>query len=186
MARQVQLVAEALAERGHVTVVSPVIREGSIERSEHNGLPMYRVYMREPPRRLTEVMRAAAFVLFFFHTVWLLRRIVKRERVEIVHLNYIASNQIYFAALRALGGPPYVVTVRGDDVIRHHERSWTERMAVRYIYQHAGRMLANARGFAELTRQTFELPDVGWVWNCVRFGDMPDEAGAANFIGDVP
>ena len=186
VARQVQLVAEALAERGHVTVVSPNIREGRIERIEDNNLAVYRVYMREPPRCLTEVKRAVAFVLFFFHTVWLLRRIVKRERVEIVHLNYIASYQIYFAALHALGGPPYVVTVRGDDVVRYHERSWAERLAVRYIYRHAGRILANAQGLAELTRQTFELPEVGWVWNCVRFSDIANEGGAANFIGHVP
>ncbi len=103
-----------------------------------------------------------------------------------MHLNYVWSGQVYFAVLHALGGPPYVVTVRGDDAVRHQERSWPERTAVRYICHHAGRVLANARGLAEIARQTFGLADVGCVWNCVRFGEVPDEAGAAKLIGGVP
>ena len=186
VARQVELVAQALAQRGHVVVVSPNVRNRSFEKEAQNGVPLYRVYLREPPRHLAEVKRVIAFVLFFLPTIWRLRRIVIQEKVDVVHLNYISSHQIYFAVLHALGGPPYVVTVRGDDVVRYHERSWPERMALRFICRHAGRMLANARGLAERTRQTFGLADVGWVWNCVRFGDTPDEPGAARFIGNVP
>src|SRR6185295_16015887 len=93
VARQVQLVAEALAERGHVTVVSPNIRKRWFEKGEQNGLPLYRVYLREPPKRLSEVRQAISFVLFFIPTIWRLRQIVVQEKVEVVHLNYVASNQ---------------------------------------------------------------------------------------------
>jgi len=185
VARQVQLVAEALAERGRVTVVSPNIRKRWFEKCEHNGLPLYRVYLREPPRSLSEFRWAVVFLLFFLPTVWRLRQIVKREKVDVLHLNYVTSNQVYFAALRALGGPPYVVTVRGDDVVRDHERSWLERLAVRYICGRAGRVLANARGLAETTRITLGLAEVGYVWNCVRFGDTPDDEGAARLLRDI-
>lgn len=185
VARQVQLVAEAFAERGHVAVVSPNVRKARFEKDEHNGLPLYRVLLREPPRSLLELKRVIGFFLFFLPTIWQLRQIVRNERTNVVHLNYLWSGQVYFAALRALGGPPYVVTVRGDDAVRDHERSWPERMAARYICRHAGRVLANARGLAEIARQTFGLADVGWVWNCVRFGDVPDEVGAAKLLEGV-
>lgn len=186
VARQVQLVAEALAERGHVAVVSPNIRGRRFEKDEHNGLPLYRVYLREPPRRLSEIRRTVAFLFFFLPTLWRLRQIVRRERVAVLHLNYVASNQIYFAVLRALGGPPYVVTVRGDDAMCLHERSWSEQAAVRFVCRRAGRVVSNAKGLAESARSILGLADVGCVWNCVRFDDVPDDEAAASLVGDVP
>ncbi len=65
VARQVQLVAEALAERGHVTVVSPNTRKARFERDEENGLPLYRIYLREPPKSLFDVKGIVGFFFLF-------------------------------------------------------------------------------------------------------------------------
>ncbi|MBF0181248.1 MAG: glycosyltransferase family 4 protein [Magnetococcales bacterium] len=50
-------------------------------------------------------------------TLWRLRRLMRAEGIDLIHLHTVRDFHIYFRVLRWLGGPPYLLTFHGTDAL---------------------------------------------------------------------
>ena len=100
-------------------------------------------------------------------TLVYLRRLMRAERVDVVHLHFASAYQFYFRIMRALGGPPYVVTLHRGDTVNFPEWSKLEQALTLWMLRGAKNVNAVSSWLAELAARTF--PGIRGV-NCIHNG----------------
>lgn len=151
------------------TVVSNLLEPGSgrellfevapwsqrrLERRDRDGVRVYSRRLRMPAGGLKGQL---AGTLEFLRTVVLLAGIVRRERVDLVHVHTLQTYQMYFVVLSLLGLCPYVVTLHRAETVHYHERPRWTRFLWRRILARAAGVNAVSDGLKALAERTFPL-----------------------------
>ena len=184
----IKTLTDGLRARGHrVVVLSPAAwRSTDPRRFERNDVRNYRVYLPLPCVRGNPIRHALAWLYAQPGTLWKLRKILKDEDVDVVHLHTATSIYYYFLVLRAFGGPPYLLTFHRGDVLEYYEEGTPcDRWLARRLVKGARGLNAVSRWLSEAAVKRFRPQrPVPTVYNGVD--DLATEAqcGYARSIPD--
>lgn len=137
--------------------------ERNLTRSEEDGIATYVMHLRLPFYAKFEIRNFVAWLLEFPRSVLTLRRLVRTERIDIVHVHMLNRYYLPFVALRLLGGPPYAVTLHRAEVIAHPGDPWMKRFISKLILRNASVVNAVSHALAREAEQVFPFaaPIVG-------------------------
>lgn len=137
--------SEALAARGHGVHVlvpfDPELREGArgsvrvesfryVMPDRWHRLGYSRTLERDVQLKLVAVLESP---LYFAFAERALRRLVRREGVELIHAHWILPNGFVAARVSAATGVPYCVTLHGSDVFMAERNTLFRRLARRAL-----------------------------------------------------
>lgn len=127
-------------------------------------------------RSLYDAKRPLAGFLGWFRdlpsTMRQLERLTHSQAIDVVHLHFPESYQIYFRILRMFGGPPYVVTLHRGDTVNFSKLFFLDRLLIRWTLHGATRVIAVSNWLARLAEQV--LPERNEII-CVHNGlTLPD------------
>lgn len=114
--------------------------------------------LRTPYYQGFSLRNLIAWMFEFPRTLRQLMKLVRHERVEVIHLHTLQIYQIYFLILRKLGGPPYVLTLHGSEILAYPKRQWPTRVIWRSILRNA--TFVNVVSFAMKDEARVNLPFV--------------------------
>ena len=127
----------------------------------HGAVTLYRLRLRTPFDRRRPLRGLLGWLWETPRTLWRLRRLLRREGVDVLHLHTLRDYQLPFRMLRALGGPPYLLTFHGTDVDSFTRARSGEAALLRWVLDGADRVTAVARATARAL--TERLPGIGPV-----------------------
>ncbi len=114
-------------------------------------------------------------------TLWDLKRFIKEQEIEVIHLHYAASYQFYFRILRWLGGPPYLVTLHRGDTVNFSQQNRVDRMLIRAMLRGAGANVAVSGWLAGQAAEAFNgCGEIGVVRNGLDLGEVDAELNRAD------
>lgn len=158
-----------LAKRHELRVVSPLRvpqRQPSLARdvlltpreSIEDGIPIARPRILEPPFG-GPVIGAWVWTLRLGRTV---RRAYRDLDADLVHAHFAHPDGFVAARFALREGAPFVLTVRGSDVLLYGRRAATRRLLVKTLAQ-ADAVIAVSEELAHRVQQLGVAPEVSWV-----------------------
>ncbi|MBI2216444.1 MAG: glycosyltransferase family 4 protein [Candidatus Rokubacteria bacterium] len=143
-------------KRGHRTsVLVPGEGHGMRRRVDGCGRTVHAMYLR-PPYCPAAVLRGlVGFCLFFGLTLWQLARLVRRERIDVVAVQYPLPWVFYFAVLRCVSSFQLVVTYQGSDA--HDLSRWSpiDRQLVGFLLARADSVTAVSQSLLDEVAAAF-------------------------------
>jgi glycosyltransferase involved in cell wall biosynthesis len=91
----------------------------------------YRMRLQTPYSASNPIRGLVSWAIRFPSNLRSLIQIIRRERIDIVHLHYAAPYQYYFALIRRLLGVPYVLTLHRGDVLGLPTLRWPDQRLTR-------------------------------------------------------
>lgn len=90
---------------------------------------------------------------------WRLLRLLRRDAYDLVHLHTLQAYHAYFLLARALGGPPFVVTLHRAEVLAYPERRGLKGRIWTRTLEHAAGVNAVSGWLAEQARGDMPRPE---------------------------
>lgn len=112
---------------------------------EHEGINIHRQRIRLPWTSTHPVRNLLGWLVEFPGLLWRLARLLRRERVNLIHLHTLQVHQYPFRILRMLGGPPYIITLHGTDIRCLNQKSGFQAAIIRWILRGATQLTAVSR-----------------------------------------
>ena len=86
-----------------------------------------------------------------------LRKICKDENIDIIHTHLALQYQFYFAALRLIGGPGYLLTLHGSDVNEFQTNNFISKLLIKIGISGADKINSVSKSLADNARKTFNI-----------------------------
>ncbi len=167
----------------------------SLRTDRVGGLVTHALRLRSPYDAKRPVAGFLGWLRDFPRILWQLRRLLRAQAIDVVHLHFAASYQFYFRLVRALGGPPYVVTLHRGDTVDFGVLPMADRSLIRWMLRGAGGVVAVSDWLAERAGRTFpETRDIACIHNGLNLssfdthrnngakGNLPVELPATFFV----
>jgi glycosyltransferase involved in cell wall biosynthesis len=142
-------------KRGHRT--SALVPGGGrlARRVDAEGRTVHAMYLRPPYCRAAMLRGLGGFCLFFVPTLWQLGRLLRRERIDVVAIQYPLPWVFYFAVLRCVWSFRLVVTYQGNDA--HDLSAWSpvDRQLIRFVLARADRVTAVSQSLLDEIASVF-------------------------------
>ena len=129
-------------------------------------LSLYKKRIRLPIDHNRPLRGFFSWLLEFPVTFWQLRQLIKREQIQIIHLNGLYDHQLALLVLAKYVGIPCVVTLHGSEIIKFTQRSKMQQMINRWL-------LRRVAGIACVSQQVLQalnshMPEVSG--HCIENG----------------
>jgi len=123
--------------------------------NSYNGANVYTMRLLLPHTSENSLRKTGRFLIDLPHVLIRLRRLLREERVSIIGLQMLVPQHIYFWVLHMLGGPPYLISLRGSDVTRFNHWPRFDRWLMRRILKDAELVTTNSHWLAQQVRRTW-------------------------------
>ena len=128
---------QSRANRALLLVPGESDRVTAVERSDTYELNLREMYVPAAP-----VKCFVAFCVYLPLSLFELWRLLKRERVDVVHLHFPVAGSLYFCVLQLVSRWKLVVTLHGSDVYALGNRTWLFRKLVGIVLSRADCIVA--------------------------------------------
>ncbi len=171
------LAQQWLADGHRVSILAPSDWSHETWTTENHGaITLHRKRLRIPYDRNRPIPGFLGGLVEFPHTLWQIRKLVKDESIDVIHLHTPREYQLFFRVLTWLGGPPYVLTFHGTDARNFAAGKGRELGFMRWVARGAAAITAVSRDYARLLeRSTSGLPPVYHIPNGIPLTTMPDD-----------
>lgn len=118
--------------------------------------------------------------------LWRLRRLLRTQAIDVVHLHTLQFYQLYFVLCRWLGGPPFVVTLHRAEVLGFERRHRLARWCWQRVLRQAAAVNAVSAWLAAEARRRFPfLPAIDSIPNGITDPEcvLPSGAGLRERLG---
>ncbi|MBF0371302.1 MAG: glycosyltransferase family 4 protein [Magnetococcales bacterium] len=148
--------------------------QATLARDDYRGTPLYRRRLRMPLDRDRPLRGLLGWLREFPDILKGLHRVIAREKIQVIHLQTIQSYQLYFRLLHLLGGPPYLVTLHGTDVLRFGGKNPLQARLLKWILKGAARVVGVSPATAQAAREHFPfLNQVDTIPNGIAIHPTP-------------
>ncbi|MBF0110911.1 MAG: glycosyltransferase family 4 protein [Magnetococcales bacterium] len=147
------------------------------------GISLYKKRLRLPWDRRSPIKGLIGWILEFPKTVGELLQLMKREKVDILHLHTPRDYQSYFRRLESLGGPPYVLTFHGTDALHFAQEKGKNFRSLHKTAKKAAALTAVSMSYARLIGERRpELGHVHYVPNGIEIKSETESAAFPNRV----
>jgi glycosyltransferase involved in cell wall biosynthesis len=149
--------------------------------TEEAGIRCHRLWLRTPYDPRNVLPGLVSWILKAPRILLQLKRLVRSEGIDVVHLHFASAYQFYFRILRALGGPPYIVTLHRGETVNLPKWPWIDRFLTRWTVRGGPTVNAVSDWLRDLACDVF--PGLGGI-RCIYNGVDLDEI--AGFVAEGP
>ncbi|HIJ83197.1 MAG: hypothetical protein HW380_2853 [Magnetococcales bacterium] len=175
--KMIATLAETWSREGHrVSILSPGNWEDRHWSSrQHGAICVHRQRLRMPWDPKNPWRGILGWMVEFPSIFWKLKRFVRNEKVDCIHLHTPRDYQWVFRMLRFFGGPPYLLTFHGTDALHFSTGQAKNMRLLRWIAQGASGVTAVAIHYATLIEKHYpDLAPVYPVANGISVGPDPE------------
>jgi glycosyltransferase involved in cell wall biosynthesis len=126
-----------------------------VRREDAEGVAVHALHLPLPPARRSDLRSWLFFLAMAPAALARLVRLLRAEAIDLVHLHTLQYYQLYFVIARALGGPPFIITLHRAEVLAYPARRPAGRWAWRQALRRAAAVTAVSPWLAALARTTF-------------------------------
>jgi glycosyltransferase involved in cell wall biosynthesis len=163
----IRTLARSLAPTHKVNVLVSDWASKKLRRTQGAGLSCYHLRLRLPINSNRLLLGIPGWLFYLPMTLLALKRLIREEKIDVVHLHFASAYQFYFRILRLFGGPPYIVTLHRGDTVNFDNRPLAERLLTLWVLRGANCANAVSNWLAKLAQGTF--PGMGKV-RCIYNG----------------
>jgi len=113
------------------------------------GITHFTLPLPMPPRSRLHLKALAVFMARLpvaLHSLW---RLMRDSRVDLVSLQTLNPSWSLFSLLRLVGGPRYVVSLRGSDVHTFQHKRWIDKALMRFVLFGAAGITSNSKALLD-------------------------------------
>lgn len=137
------------------------------------GIPRYKLRLQLPTDARRPVHAFVSWLIYFLPALGSLRRILRKEEIDLVHLHYASAYQYFFRITARLLGIPYIVTLHRGDVMNYHEQPPLHRWLMSVAVRGASKVVAVSSWLAsQAVNRLGELPGRTVILNGLDFADL--------------
>jgi len=153
----IRTLCDALRSNCRVSVLLPgQWAEGATcNKSDYQGIPVYRMRLRTPWDPSRPLMGLLGWLYEIPRTIMTLRKIVREEGVDVIHLHMAKDFHYLFRILRWLGGPPYIMTLHGGEVVNFYQQPKHCQKLMRWSLRGAAKVVAVSKWLVEEGKARF-------------------------------
>lgn len=175
--RHVMILVDALKHVHNVSVFIPSWDQKHLITESIDEISVFRRRLAVAPKSHRRFVRQlVSWLINLPGTLIALRRVIKKKRIDVIHLHQVtAGSHFNFWLLRKLGGPPYVVGLHGRET-RDYATS------PRFTCWQMSKLLQGASGGVAVSR---ELADLGHQngWRIHNLKVIPSGADLSRVLG---
>jgi len=146
---------DELKNTHNVCVLIPAdSRQKTLARDRKRGVDIYRIWIPIPFTKNNPVKAALGWVWDFPSTMNHLRHFLRNKNIQIVHTTFHSYNYV-FRFLRALGGPPYLVTLRGSETVFFEQIPGNHRTLAKWVVHGADQVATVSNALQQHAKQHF-------------------------------
>jgi glycogen synthase len=160
----VRMLSREFREQGHEVCVLARGRRYCAELLRYEeGARLYGIRLRTPTPQTGGDLSAAGlkrwtgFLVWLPVSVWSLWRLVKRERVNLLLVQYAAPKLFPLGLVRMIVGVPLVVTFQGGDAHTLAQSAWVRRRLLGFLLGQAACVTAVSRSLMLKAREFYDL-----------------------------
>lgn len=152
----VNTLIEGIKDQTTVTVFIPSDwSQKSLSIKKVHDTNVYSIRLRMPFEKKHPLRNLLSWLIEFPQTISSLRKIIKDNDIDLIHLHVAKSFQYYFIFLKYITKTPYVLTLHGTDVVGYNTLSYLERFFVRQVIYHSNHVNTVSKHLASLTKKKF-------------------------------
>jgi glycosyltransferase involved in cell wall biosynthesis len=141
--------------------------------SQINNITNYSLRLRVPSFKNNALKDLIGSIIEFPCTLLKLHNITKTEKINIIHIQTVAPYHIYFYLLKLIGGPKYIITFRGSEVITYRDKNWFNRFLIHLSVKGAEKVFANSNRLAISAKINFPfLKSIPTIYNGIKLPDI--------------
>lgn len=144
---------------------------------DESGVAVYSLRLRLPQDPARPVAALLGWLVEMPLTLARLHAMLRRERIDVIHAHLAKDYLFYFRLLRFLGGPRYIVTLHGSDIVTLGQLNRLSRILVRFALRGASHVTTVSHWLIDVARQ--QIPDlhaIDCVHNGLEFDDIALDA----------
>ncbi|MEO5378225.1 MAG: glycosyltransferase family 4 protein [Magnetococcus sp. DMHC-6] len=173
---------EGLLSRCQVTLFIPgEWSDNQWKRARYHDILTIRQRLHMPKLEGSFFLRLKIFLGWaweFPQTLWKLKKILFDMQVDVIHIHTLHTYSIYFYILRKLGGPPYLVTLHGTDLVKFNRHVGLTRWFLKKVLSGAELVVTVSPSMLTLAQKTLEgLVSVVSVFNGYSLPKLSTEEG---------
>lgn len=120
-----------------------------------DGIPIYTRRLRMPYGPSKPLRHLLGWLLEAPFVIRALLKVCREQRIDVIHVHSAPAYLAYFRVLLLFGGPVYIVTFHGGEVVNYRRRRWIERQLIRWGLQGAKFTTAVSKWLAQEAKHTF-------------------------------
>lgn len=125
------LVNELISKHKITVFVPGDWQDNKLSSWTHNCTKFYKLRLRMPFEENRTIINFTIWLFEFPKALLILKKICRNNNIDIIHAHMGVRHQFYFAALRLLGGPKYLLTLHGSDVNEFHVNNFINKLLVK-------------------------------------------------------
>lgn len=123
-----------------------------------NGIKNYTMRLRVPDlgKKIVDIIKELiGFFIEMPMTLFVLRKVVCSEKIDLIHIQTVSPHHVYFFLLKFIGGPRYIITLRGSEVLTFPEKNKFNQFLIKLSLRGASVVLANSKSLSALAKEKF-------------------------------
>lgn len=133
---------------------------------ESNGLVHYALRLRSPYVAGKVVRGFFGWCLSFPAMLLDMRRLLRNEAIDVIHLHYGQPYQYFFRLARMIWGVPYIVTLHRGDIMSFPGLDAIDKALVRFAFRGATKVISVSRWLADQAVSALgAMPQLGVIHN---------------------
>lgn len=170
----VQNLLATMAEEHRSLLLRPAPwTQKKMRQTVEQGVPVFSMPLPLPPGKWWNWKGWGIFLLHSVPAFLQLRRTLRLQNVDVIHLHTLQHYQVYFAINRLFGGVPYLLTLHRAEVLAYPQRAWATRRSWRAVLEKAGAVNAVSDWLAGIASQN--MPFLGSVATVQNGIDFPSD-----------
>jgi glycosyltransferase involved in cell wall biosynthesis len=147
--------------------------QATLGHRDESGVAVYSLRLRLPQDPDRPVAALLGWLAEMPLTLARLRSMLRRERIDLIHAHLAKDYLYYFRLLRWLGGPRYIVTLHGSDIVTLGQLNRLSRTLARFALRGASRITTVSHWLIDVARRQIpDLHDIECVHNGLEFDDI--------------
>lgn len=125
------LVNELISKHKITVFVPGDWQDNKLSSWTHNCTKFYKLRLRMPLEENRTIINFTVWLFEFPKTLLILKKICTDNNIDLIHAHMAMRHQFYFAALRLIGGPKYLLTLHGSDVNEFHSKNIINKLLIK-------------------------------------------------------
>ena len=174
------LLSEGIKRRRVIAFSQGAWNERHLRKVRFESSYIYLMRLILPPSSVREIRHLTNFFFELPQTIYKLQNLIKREDVRVIGLQMLVPDHFYFWLIKILGGPRYIISLRGSDVTRFDQWPIHLRWLMKLTLKQASLVTANSRWLANEAKKVW--PSILKSKNIIVIHNGLSHGGVTEFV----
>lgn len=170
----VHTLTDTLKDHAKVSIFVPGLwQQKTLSEKKYDDVMVYSIRLRMPFINLHQIKGFLAWLIEFPQTLLALKKMIKHNKIDLIHLHLANSSQFYFIFLKWLTGIPYVLTLHRSDIVDFDDLSFMDKLLVKWVLSESAHINAVSRWLATAANDKFpKIKSISTIYNGINLDEI--------------